>query len=578
MAPDYEKTNLYKIRHTAAHVLAMAAKAWDPKVKFAIGPPIENGFYYDFEFSKDLKEEDLTRLEAEMSRIIKADLPVTHSELAQDDAIKKIRAEKQVFKEELARGLDDKVLGFYTIDWFEDLCKGPHVKSTGEIKAFKLLTIAGAYWRGDEKKPMLTRIYGTAFENKKDLADYLERLEEAKKRDHKKLGPQLDLFTFSDLVGSGLPLWTPKGTLIRQLLDDYVWQLRSEKGYERVEIPHITKKDLYEKSGHWDKFKDQLFIIETREGHQFAMKPMNCPHHTQIFARKLWSYRDLPQRYADTTMVYRDEQSGELAGLSRVRSITQDDAHVFCRPDQVTEEMLAVWDIVERFYKSFDFDLEVRLSFADPATPEKYLGDPLVWQKAQAELLNLAKKKQAKYFVAEGEANFYGPKIDFMARDSLQREWQVATIQLDMNMPKNFNLTYINEEGKEELVVMIHAAIMGSIERFVSILLEHTGGELPAWLSPVQVKILPVSEKVASYSEKVRDLLKKDSVRVELDTADQTLGKRIRQAEIEKIPYVLIVGEKEAENSTVTVRTRKDAAQKILKISELSLLQTSRPQ
>lgn len=566
----YENSELYKIRHTAAHVLAMAAKEFDPKVKFAIGPPIENGFYYDFEFTKPIADSDLKTLEKSMYKIINQNIPVTHETLSRKDAIAKIGKTDQEYKQELAQDLPDEKLSFYQIDWFDDLCKGPHVASTGEIKAFKLQSIAGAYWRGDEKKAMLTRIYGTAFANKKDLVEHLEKLEEAKRRDHKKLGPQLDLFLFSELVGPGLPLWTPKGTLLRNLLDDYVWSLRSASGYQKVEIPHLAKSDLYKKSGHWDKFQDDLLTLETREGHVLAIKPMNCPHHTQIFARKKWSYREMPQRYANTTMVYRDEQTGELSGLSRVRSITQDDAHVFCRADQVNDELEAVWEMIDQLYKKVGFeDLQVNLSFRDPEQPKKYLGDVSIWNKAEENLLKLAKKKGVKYETTLGEAAFYGPKIDFMARDSLGRQWQLATIQLDMNLPERFDLNFVNSEGKDEQVVMIHAAIMGSIERFLSVLIEHYAGNFPYWLSPTQVKILPVSEKFNAYALKVNKLLLDHNVRTELDDASETLGKRIRNAELERLPYILIIGEKEEKDQTVTLRLRHTPEQKTIKLSSL---------
>jgi threonyl-tRNA synthetase len=552
----YEESDLYKIRHTAAHVLAMAAHQFDPKVKFAIGPPIENGFYYDFEFSKPVSQEDLKALEKSMRLIINKNLPIEHKVLPRKDALEQSHKKKQPFKAELINDLPDQELSYYGIDWFWDLCKGPHVKSTGQIKAFKLLSTAGAYWRGSESNPMLTRIYGTAFASTKELDVFLHQLEEAKKRDHKKLGPELDLFLFSPLVGSGLPLWTPKGTVMRELLDDLVWQLRQRQGYQKVEIPHISKIALYEKSGHWEKFGDQLFVIETREGHQFAMKPMNCPHHAQIFGRKKWSYRELPQRYANTTAVYRDEQSGELAGLSRVRAITQDDAHVFCRADQVKDELNAIWQIVEEFYGRFGFKLEVRLSFHDPEKQADYLGDAAVWKKSEGELEAIAKKRQAKYSIDWGEANFYGPKIDFIARDALGRDWQVATIQLDMNLPERFGLTYISSEGKEEYVVMIHAAIMGSIERFMSILIEHYAGDFPVWLSPIQAVVLPIGEKFKKYASDVQDLLQEAGVRSELHDSDESLGKRIRLAEKQKIPFIVVVGDKEQQSKTVSIRRR----------------------
>jgi threonyl-tRNA synthetase len=406
---------------------------------------------------------------------------------------------------------------------------------------------------------MLTRIYGLAFETKEELDIYVKMLEEAEKRDHKKLGVALDLFVFSELVGPGLPLWTPKGTLLRDLLDDYVWSLRKPLGYEKVEIPHITKKELYEKSGHWEKFKNELFNIKTREGHTFAMKPMNCPHHTQIYARKQFSYRELPQRYANSTTCYRDEQTGELSGLSRVRAFTQDDAHVFCRFSQVKSELGAVWDkVVEPFYKSFGFNLKLRLSLRDPSAPEKYLGGAEKWQEAENILRELAKERKTEFFEGVGEAAFYGPKLDFLATDSIGRQWQVATIQLDMNQPERFDLTCVNEEGQKERIVMIHAAIMGSIDRFMSILIEHTGGNFPLWLSPTQVAVLPISDNQKSYAEKVRDELQSadDNLRIEIDGRAESIGKKIREATLQKIPYQIIVGEKEVAANLVAVRTR----------------------
>ena len=376
-------------------------------------------------------------------------------------------------------------------------------------------------------------------------------------RDHKRLGIELDLFTFSDLVGSGLPLWTPRGTLLRDLLDNLVWELRKKEGYERVDIPHLAKKELYQKSGHWEKFKDDLFKITTREKHIFALKPMNCPHHTQIYARKVHSYRELPQRYATTTKVYRDEQTGELSGLSRVRAITQDDAHVFCRKPQLKEEVEKIWSIIKLFYAAVGFtNLEVRLSLHDPKKQKQYLGTPEMWREAETELRAIIKKLKAKATEAKGEAAFYGPKIDFMAKDSLNREWQLATIQLDLNMPERFNLTCINEKGQPERIAMIHAAIMGSIERYLAILIEHFAGAFPTWLSPVQVSVLAISVKQQSYAKKIADSLRKENIRAELTEADETIGKRIRQGELQKIPYLLIVGDKEVKAKSVAVRKR----------------------
>ncbi len=551
--------SLAQLRHSLAHLLGAAVlKIW-PDTKLAIGPAIENGFYYDFDFATPITEADLPKIEKEMEKLLKTWKEFTHKEVSEAEA-KKIYKDNP-YKIELIEEIAKKgePITLYTSGEFTDLCRGGHVENPSkdiDSKAFELTRLAGAYWRGDEKNKMLTRIYGLAFETKEMLDEYLNLEEEAKKRDHKKLGKELDLFTFSELVGPGLPLWTPKGTVLRDLLDAYVFELRSAVGYERVEIPHITKKDLYEKSGHWAKFSDELFRMKTREDHEFAMKPMNCPHHTQIYARKQWSYRDLPQRYANTTMVYRDEQTGELSGLSRVRSITQDDAHVFCRQAQVKEEIGKIYDIVTKFYGTFGFTLAPRLSLHDPKKMEKYLGTAETWKTSEAELRDLVKEKGATAIEAVGEAAFYGPKIDFMTKDSLGREWQVATIQLDMNMPERFDLYCINEKSEKERIVMIHAAIMGSLERFISILIEHYAGAFPLWLSPVQVKVIPVGEKFLDYARGVFEKLKTAGVRAELDESNEGLGKKIRAAKVEKIPYFLVLGEKEMTAQNVTLESR----------------------
>lgn len=387
-------------------------------------------------------------------------------------------------------------------------------------------------------------------------------------RDHREIGRELDLFTFSDLVGSGLPLWTPRGTIIRQELDRFIWEMRSARGYERVTIPHITKKDLYETSGHWQKFSDELFKINSREGREYAMKPMNCPHHTQIFARKPHSYREMPQRYAETTMVYRDEQSGELGGLTRVLSITQDDAHVFCRSSQVKEEFLKIWDIVDTFYKAFGFTLRVRLSFRDPSTPEKYLGTAEIWDKAEGELRTIAEERGADSFEGPGEAALYGPKLDFMAKNAAGREWQVATIQLDMNIPERFDLTCVNEKGEKERIVMIHAAIAGSLERCIAVLLEHYDGALPLWLSPVQVQVIPVSEKHIDYAREVAEQLKAQNVRAKIDDSNDTLGKRIREAKLLKVPCTIVVGDKEAADQSVAAENNRTGDKRTVPLAE----------
>jgi threonyl-tRNA synthetase len=418
---------------------------------------------------------------------------------------------------------------------------------------------------------MLTRIYGLAFETKKELDEFTTLREEARKRDHRKIGQELDLFTFSDLVGSGLPLWTPRGTILRTELDRYVWELRSNRGYQRVTIPHITKKNLYETSGHWAKFSDELFRIKTREDHEYALKPMNCPHHTQIFARKPHSYREMPQRYAETTMVYRDEQSGELGGLTRVLSITQDDSHVFCRHSQVKEEFFRIWDIVDTFYSTFGFKLRVRLSFHDPENFSAYLGTPEIWKQAEDALREIAQERGADYFEAPGEAAMYGPKLDFMATDSMGRSHQVATIQLDMNQPERFDLTCNNEKGEKERIVMIHCAVMGSIERFTAVLLEHLGGVLPLWLAPEQVRILPISDSHIAYAQEVFDTLHASGIRVSIEQGNDTLGKKIRESKTARVPYILVIGDQEVSGKLATLESRDHGKVGQLPIDEIVL-------
>ena len=538
----------------------MAVLKMYPDAKLGVGPVIDNGFYYDFELPEAVSDDKLKELEKTMKKIIGGNHAFEEQQLSFAEAEELYK--DQPYKLELIKEKSDgKTVQVYKTDTFQDFCKGGHVGSTKEIdvKAFKLTKTAGAYWKGSEENQMLTRIYGLAFETKADLDAYVVQLEEAAKRDHRKLGKELDLFFFSELVGPGLPLWTPKGTLLRTLLDDFVWKLRKAKGYSKVEIPHIAKKDLYETSGHWDKFGDELMKIHTREDHDFVVKPMNCPHHTQIYANSMRSYRDLPQRYCNTTMIYRDEQTGELLGLSRVRSITQDDSHVFCRESQIKDEVLAIWEIIETFYKAFGFELEVRLSLHDPQTPDKYLGEPADWKKAEQTLRDIANDQQVKSYETLGEAAFYGPKVDFMAKDSLGREWQVATIQLDFNMPRRFSLTFINEDGKEETPTMIHVAVMGSLERFISVLIEHTAGNFPFWLSPVQTVVMPIApDKHNEYALSVVQELKTRDIRVELSNDNESLGKRIREAQLQKVPYILVVGDKEIEDKKIAVRSRDE--------------------
>ncbi len=553
-------------RHTLAHLLALAVRREFPHAKPTIGPAIEHGFYYDFDFSGGdaPTEKTLHSLEKNMRKALPSWKHFSHRTVTPDEAREVFKGNQ--YKTELINDLEKsgETITLYTVGEghfeFTDLCRGGHCEAPAtdiDPDSFTLTSVAGAYWRGDEKNAMLTRIYGLAFETKEELGAHLAQLEEAKKRDHRRLGKEMDLFTFSELVGSGLPLWTPKGTLIRSLLDEYVWDLRTKHGYTRVTIPHITKKDLYITSGHWEKFAEELFRITTREGKEYALKPMNCPHHTQIFDRCPHSYRDMPQRYAETTMVYRDEQSGELGGLTRVLSITQDDSHVFCRHNQVKEEFFRIWDIIDTFYKTFGFNLRVRLSFHEPTAFEKYLGTKEIWENAENALREIARERNADYFEAPGEAAMYGPKLDFMAKDSIGREHQVATIQLDMNLPERFNLTCTNEKGEKERIVMIHCAIMGSIERFSAVLIEHLGGNFPLWLSPEQIRIIPVAEAHNEYAKHVHEELKAIGIRAVLDDSNDSLGKRIRNAKTDRIPYFAVVGDKEVAGKHVTLESRK---------------------
>ncbi|HWU24166.1 MAG TPA: threonine--tRNA ligase [Candidatus Paceibacterota bacterium] len=562
--------SLEQKRHTLAHLLAAAVLERYPHAKLTIGPSIDTGFYYDFDFSGgDVPgENELAELEASMRELLPSWTDMTGTEVSAEDA--RDRFAGNPYKLELIDGIveNGEKITLYTAGTFTDLCRGGHSEHPAHdiaADSFSLDRVAGAYWRGDESKPMLTRIYGLAFDTKEELDAYKAQREEAQARDHRKLGKELDLFTFSPLVGSGLPLWTPKGTLLRRELDIFVQELRAKHGYTPVTIPHITKKDLYETSGHWQKFGDELFRITTREGKEYAVKPMNCPHHTQIFDRKPHSYKEMPQRYSETTMVYRDEQSGELGGLTRVLSITQDDSHVFCRMNQVKDEFFKIWDIVDTLYGAFGFELKVRLSFHDPKEMEKYLGTEETWQAAEKALREIAEERNADYFEGIGEAAMYGPKLDFMATDSMGRQHQVATIQLDMLQPERFDLTCINEKGEKERIVMIHCAIMGSFERFIAVLLEHLGGNLPLWLSPVQVRILPVSEKQEAYADEIAAALSAKGVRAEVDGND-SLGKRIRATKLERIPAFVVVGDKELEAKEVTVENNRTGEKRTLSL------------
>ena len=583
-----EPDPIHAMRHSCAHILATAVQHLWPEAKFGVGPVVENGFYYDIDLGggQKLSEEDFAKIEEEMAKIVKANEPFVRSEMPIDKAIDWAKTKGQPYKEELlndlkragttvAKDLNAEEMGtvasgdgavenvsFYTDGDFTDLCRGPHVESTGKVGAFKLLRVSGAYWRGNEKNAQMQRVYGVAFKTPKELRQHLDMLEEARKRDHRKIGQEMDLFVFSDLVGQGLPLFTPRGTVLKNELDRFVQDLRQEAGFEQVSIPHLTKKDLYEKSGHWSKFKDELFRIKTRDGYEFAMKPMNCPHHTQIYASQPRSYRDLPVRYRDTTMVYRDEQSGELGGLSRVRGITQDDAHVFCRTSQVEAEAASLWNVIETFYKGCGFtDFTVRLSMHDPDDMKAYAGGLDKWESTVGQLRSIIESKVGKdYLTGVGEAAFYGPKIDFMAKDALGRQHQLATIQLDFNQPEGFDLTCTNEEGEPERIVMLHCAVMGSHERFLSVYIEHTAGKFPVWNAPEQIRLITVNQEndTLDFAENVRQAARKLGLRAVVDNSNESVGKKIRAAEVAKVPYTLVLGEREIGGGDVTPRVRAD--------------------
>lgn len=583
---DNQQPDLHAMRHSLAHIMATAIMRLHPQVKLGVGPVVENGFYYDVDLgSEQLSEEDFEAIEAEMKKIIAEDQPFEHFTKPVDEAINWAKEAGQPYKEELlndlkragttiARELDVEELGlaasgeskieavsFYKNGDFTDLCRGPHVSSTGQAGAFKLMRVSGAYWRGKDTNPQMQRVYGVGFAADKELRQHLALLEEAKKRDHRKLGQELDLFVFSPLVGAGLPLWTPRGTILRKELDGFVQELRDEAGFQEVAIPHITKKDLYERSGHWAKFKDELFRIQTREGHEYAMKPMNCPHHTQIYDSKPRSYRELPIRYRDTTMVYRDEQSGELGGLSRVLCITQDDAHVFCRLSQAKDEALKLWDIIERFYSTVGISLRLRLSLHDPANQDAYIGAPEKWEEVENALRAIAQERVGDDFIeAIGDAAFYGPKLDFLGRDALGREHQVATVQMDFGQPEGFNLTCTNEEGEDERIVMVHCAVMGSLERFLSVYIEHSAGKFPVWLAPEQIRVVTVNQEDATiaFANDLEVRAKRLGLRLVVDNDNESVGKKIRNAELMKVPYTLVIGQKEIETGELVPRIRKD--------------------
>lgn len=582
-----DEQNVMKMRHTLSHVLAAALVEMYPGVQFGVGPATATGFYYDIDLSevKDaegnvmkITDADLPKIQKKMYSIINKKLDLVYSEKSREEALAWAKENHQKYKVELIEDLpESEIISFYQLGDFTDLCKGPHVENTGKVGAFKLIKVAGAYWRGDEKREMLTRIYGVAFETEEELREYLQRLEEAKARDHRKLGKELDLFSFSELVGAGLPLFSPRGTVLRDVLTNYSLSLRARYGFERVWTPHITKLDLYKASGHYAKFGAELFLVHSQvNGEEFALKPMNCPHHAQIFASRPRTYKEMPVRYMESTTDYRDEKSGELGGLSRVRSLTQDDTHVFCRKEQIKAEIQNLVGIVRELYTVVGMSkLRARLSYRNDE--DKYLGDKSLWEMAQAQIKEAAIENGLDYFEMEGEAAFYGPKIDFMAEDAIGREHQVATIQLDFVQPERFGLTFVNENGEKEQPVMIHHATLGSIERFMSVFIEHTSGWFPFWCAPEQVRILTVNDQVLDYVEKIKQILsevtletplKHNDLRFTADVSDESLGKKIKRAVSMKTPVLLIVGERDKENGTVSVR-EKDT-EKTVALTELA--------
>ena len=548
--------------HSSAHLLAQSILALYPEAKLTIGPAIENGFYYDVDFgTASFSEKDLPLLEKQFLDFAREKFEFKMRMSSKAEALAFYRKEQNPFKIELIENLEDGTISFCDHANFTDLCRGGHIPHTGFVKAVKLLSVAGAYWRGDETKPQLTRIYGISFPKQKELTEYLALLEEAKKRDHRKLGKELELFTFSQKVGQGLPLWLPKGTALRERLENFLKKAQARAGYEQVISPHIGNKELYMTSGHYEKYgADSFQPIQTpAEGEEFLLKPMNCPHHCEIYKTKPWSYRDLPKRYAEFGTVYRYEQSGELHGLTRVRGFTQDDAHIFCMPEQLDEEFKKVIDLVLYVFSSLGFEnFTAQVSLRDPEKPEKYIGATKNWELAEQAIINAAKEKNLDYVIETGEAAFYGPKLDFMVKDALGRKWQLGTIQVDYNLPERFELTYKGSDNELHRPVMIHRAPFGSMERFVAILLEHTGGNFPLWLMPHQVNILCVSEKHKNYAQKVLNFLENHEIRALLDDRNETIGKKIRESELSKLPYMIILGEKEAENETVSLRKHQE--------------------
>jgi len=548
--------------HSSAHLMAEAIEFYFPGVKLAIGPPVTNGFYYDVDFMEyTIVEKDLEKIEQKMKELAKTKAEFVRKEISKADAIAHFTEKQDPYKLELLEGLEDGSITFYTQGNFTDLCRGPHIPHTGFIKAVKLTSIAGAYWRGDEKNKQLTRIYGITFPKAGELTEYLEKVELAKQRDHRKLGKELDLFTFSQRVGQGLPLWLPKGAALRERLENFLKKAQKKAGYDQVITPHIGSKELYVTSGHYAKYGADSFqpILTPDEGEEFLLKPMNCPHHCEIYKARPKSYKDLPVRYAEFGTVYRYEQSGELHGLTRVRGFTQDDAHIFCTQEQVKEEFKKVIDLVLYIFKTLKFEkFKAQISLRDPEQPEKYIGSDENWEKAESAIIEAAAEKGLDTVVELGEAAFYGPKLDFMVQDALGRNWQLGTIQVDYNLPERFELEYTGSDNQKHRPVMIHRAPFGSMERFVAVLLEHCAGDFPLWLATDQVAILPISENYNEYAENVLELLKNYDIRGFVDDRNEKIGKKIRESELNKIPFMLIVGEKEADNQTVSVRQRME--------------------
>ncbi len=562
--------------HSSAHLMAEALQELYPGIKFGIGPAIENGFYYDVDpGTAVIKEADLPIIEKKMVELAARKEAILRTDITKADALKKFQEKGDEYKVELISDLEDGTITLYSQGSFTDLCRGPHLPDTGAIKAIKLLSVAGAYWRGDEKRKMLTRIYGITFPKKKMLDEYLVLLEEAKKRDHRKIGRELELFAFSETVGKGLPLWLPRGTALRLRLEDFLKKIQRKFEYEQVMTPHIGNKELYVTSGHYAKYGQDSFqpIHTPEENEEYLLKPMNCPHHCEIYKVKPRSYKDLPLRMAEFGTVYRYEQSGELHGLTRVRSFTQDDAHIFCTPDQLKSEFLKVVDIIYIIFNALDFkNFEVQISLRDPDNKEKYIGSEENWQKAEQAIIEACEEKGLKARVELGEAAFYGPKLDFMVKDALGRRWQLGTIQVDYNLPERFNLEYTGEDNHKHRPVMIHRAPFGSMERFVAVLIEHTAGKFPLWLTPDQVVILPISEKFNDYAHAIAKELNNQEIRVQVDDRNEKIGRKIRDNELKRIPYMLIVGEKEAENKEVSVRRQGEGDKGSMSVADFAAM------